>query len=399
MNMQTSIDTRAPLVPPPPRKRSRRRLFVTAAALVLIGAGVAGWHYGRPHSVPAEVVRPGTLEVEVKGPGTLTALTEATLSSRIQARIETLSVDRNDVVTAGQGVARLASDDLAADLAAAKAGADASERAIRAAEADRDHADAVLDKARAAHSRQQALFARGVTSAAGRDDALAALRQAEADRVRADRSIEKAEAERAAAAAQIARARTRLDDSVLTAPIAGVVVSRAHQTGDLLNAGSELLHIVDPAGLVLTARLDESVIDRVRPGLPARVHFGDAAAIPGHVLRLGREVDVETREFELDIVLDRLPENWALGQRGTAHITLAELRNVLTVPRPFLTRRDGRPGLWVAAAGRARWRPVTPGAGGAERVEIRAGLVPGDTVLAPDGVFAMMRVRPLEGQP
>lgn len=392
MNIQTTIDTLPPLVPPPPRKPGTRRRNVALALLALLALGLPGWRYGYPHDVPSEQVRPGALLIELKGPGTLTALNEATVSSRIQARIEHLLVDRNDAVSKGDVLARLAFDDLAGELAASEASAEASERAIRAAEADRERAAAALDKARAANERQQALFARGVTSQAGLDDARATLRQAEADVTHADRSVEKAEAEREAARARIMVARTQLGDSVLTAPIDGVVVSRAHHLGDMLTPGAELLRIVDPADLVLTARLDESAIGLVRPGQSARVTFGSAVAISGKVLRLGRQVDEETREFELDIVLDRLPENWALGQRGTARIAVERRDGVLTVPQAFLARRNGRPGVWVIEGGRARWRPVVLGASGAERVEISGGLRSGEVVLAPAGLYPLMRV-------
>lgn len=403
MNVQSPIGTLAPLAPlapPPPRERGRGRLRHVLVALAMLALGLLGWRYAFPHVVPAEPLRPGPLVVELKGPGTLTALFEATVSSRIQARIEQLPVDRNDVVARGDVLARLAFGDLAGEVAAAEASAEASERAIRAAEADRGRAAASLDKAQAAHDRQQSLFGRGVTSQAGLDDTRAALRQAEAELTHADRSVERAEAESAAARARVAVARTQLADAVLTAPIGGVVVSRAHNLGDMLTPGEELLRIVDPAGIVLTARLDESVIDLVRPGQAARMTFGRSAApVSGRVLRLGRQVDEETREFEVDIALDRLPENWALGQRGIARIAVERREDALTVPHAFLVRRNGKPGVWVLEGGRARWRAVTLGARGADRVEIVRGPAAGAVILEPAGLYPRARVRPAEARP
>lgn len=390
MNIQSPLTA---LIPPPPRARGRRGHRLAAVALLLPVVAVLAWRYAYPHSVPSEQLRPGPLVVELKGPGTLTALSEARVSSRIQARIEQLAVDRNDIVAKGDLLARLAFGDLAGEVAAAEASAEASERAIRAAEADRGRAAATLEKARSAHDRQQSLFGRGVASQAGLDDTRAALRQAEADLTHADRSVERAEAESAAARARVTVARTQLADAVLTAPIAGVVVSRARHLGDMLTPGEELLRIVDPAGIVLTARLDESVIGLVRPGQPARVAFGRSdEPVAGHVLRLGRQVDEETREFEVDIALDRLPENWALGQRGTARIAVERHEDVLTVPQTFLARRKGQAGLWVEEGGRARWRAVTLGARGAERVEIARGPGAGATVLEPAGLYPRARI-------
>jgi HlyD family secretion protein len=47
------------------------------------------------------------------------------------------------------------------------------------------------------------------------------------------------------------------------------------------------------------------------------------------VLRLGRSVDSETREFTVDLVPDASPENWAIGQRGAATIVIGQLSRAL----------------------------------------------------------------------
>lgn len=399
MNGPPGLDPFLSLAAPPPRPRRRRGARLAALAVAVAALGFVGLRYFYPHAVEGEVLRPGLLDIELRGPGTLSALTEAKVGSRIHARIEVLAVDRNDVVTKGETLARLAYDDLSGELDAAEASAHATERGVRAAQAERDRAVATLEKARATHERQVALLAKGVATEAGLEDALAARRQAEAEFARAGRVVEQAEAERDAAMARIAVARALLDDSVLRAPISGVVVSRTRQVGEVLTPGSEVLHLVDPASLVLTVRLDESAIAAVLPGQPARITFARAEhPIPGHVLRLGRKVDEETREFEVDIALDALPANWALGQRATARIMVKQRGPVLTVPTAFLVWREGRPGVWVVTHARARWREVTLGETGAERVEIRHGLEADQEILRPVDLYPFMRVR-LAGRP
>lgn len=394
MNLRPGVDPFLSLEAPLPRPRRHRGVRLAVLAAVVLGIGLVGLRYFYPHTVEGEVLRPDVLEVEIQGAGTLTALTEASVGSRIQARIAELAVDRNDVVTKGDILARLAFDDLSGDLDAAEASAHAAARAVGAAQAERDRAIATLEKARATHERQVALMAKGVVSEAGLEDALANRRQAEADLTRAGRAVEQAEAERDAATARFAVARVKLDDSVLRAPISGVVVSRARHAGEVMTPGTELLHLVDPNSLVLTARLDESAISTVLPGQAAQVTFTRPEhPISGHVLRLGREVDQETREFEIDIALDALPTNWALGQRAMARIIIERRGPVVTVPTSFLVWRDGRPGVWVASRARARWREVTLGETGGKRVEIRRGLDAGQELLKPGDIYPFMRVR------
>ncbi|MBS9476935.1 efflux RND transporter periplasmic adaptor subunit [Ancylobacter radicis] len=394
MNVKPGLDPFLLLDAPVPRPRRRRGLRLAALVTAALAIAFVGLRYFYPHVVEGEVLRPGILDIELQGPGTLSALSEASVGSRIQARIEELAVDRNDVVAKGEVLARLAFDDLSGELGAAEASAQAAERGVSAAQAERDRATATLEKERATHERQVALFAKGVASTAGLEDALAARREAEAELARTGRAVEQAEAERDAAIARIAVARAQLDDSVLRAPISGVVVSRMRHVGEMLTAGSDVLHLVDPASLVLTARLDEGAMSAILPGQAARITFSHAGTpISGHVLRLGREVDEETREFEIDIALDALPANWALGQRAMARILIEQRGPVLTVPTSFLVWRDGRPGVWVASRARARWCEVTLGEAGMERVEIRHGIAAGQNILKPGGLYSFMRVR------
>lgn len=394
MNVQPGPDGLLSLEPPSPRpKRHRggRHAILLAVGLATI---LLGQRYLYPHAVEGEILQPGMLDIELQGPGTLSALTEASLGSRLQARIEDLAVDRNDVVTQGQTLARLAYDDLSADRDAAEASARAAARAVSALEADRDRAVATLERVRATHERQVALFAKGFASQSGLEDALAARRQGEADLVRSNRAVDQAEAERDAALARVTGARAHLDDSVLRAPFSGVVVSRSRHVGEVLTPGSEVFHLVDPASLVLTTRLDESAISTVAPGQPARITFTRAMdPIPGHVLRLGREVDAETREFEIDIALDTPPTHWALGQRAMARILVARRGPVLSVPTSFIVWRDGNPGVWVKTRARAQWCAVALGESGMERVEIRQGLAADQTILKPGALYPFMRVR------
>lgn len=395
MNIHSQPETFLATPPPAPQPRRRRaRAWALLSILALAATAFLGMRYLYPHTITGIVMQPSELHPEIRGPGTLDALREVTISAPLQARLVAINVDRNDTVAKGDVLARLEFDDLTANVAAAEASWRAAEHAIRAAQADHDRAQAVLDNARATYKRQSALVADGFTSEASRDSALASLRQAEADVARTERTSEQAEAEHEANGARLALARAQLDESVVRAPLDGIVVSRARNVGDVLTPGVEIVRVVDPASVVLTARFDESVIASAAPGQAAMVGFAGQAELPGHVLRLGRLVDEETREFEVDIALDRLPPNWALGQRGMARIRIASKRGVLAVPTSYVVRRDGEAGLWVAAAGRARWRAVRLGAEAGDVVEIGDGLSAGETVLHPDGVYALMRVDP-----
>ncbi len=397
---RTSNDTQAPsdgLVGrrPSPQPQRRQRSVLLILAVLVLSAGVAlSVRYGRPQPVKQFAISYGPVAIELRGPATLDATRKASISARIQGRLTEIFVDRNDSVTQGSLIATIASEDIANQLAAAAATRNAAAHAVAQARADKARSEAVLANAESAHERKSALLHQGWITRADYDAALANRRQAQAELTRASAAIAAAQAQQHAAAATVLAVEAQIQETIVRAPFDGIVVSRDRNQGDLATPGAPIVQLVDPATAVLTARFDESAMAVIHPGQAASLRFVSAPdnAITGRVLRLGRQVDTETREFTVDIVPDELPANWAIGQRGTAVVIVTTLSRAFAVPDQAIARRDGKPGVWLVVDGRARWHAVELGRAGSHVVEIRDGIAEGATILAPDGVYEWMRV-------
>lgn len=383
--------------PPSRQRRSKLHLALSLMLVAATAAIIAGDRYGRSRIVAQFTVASGPLDIEISGPGTLDATRKATISTPVQGRLTDVVVDRGDAVAPGVLIAKIAAEDLAGQLAAATASRQAAAHTVSQARADKERAEAALSNARGTHARKSALLRQGWTNRADYDAALTAQRQAEAEVERASAAIDAAIAQEQSATAAVQVIDAQIQETIVRAPFAGIIVSRERNPGDLATPGASIVQIVDPSTLVLTARFDESVMAAIHPGQASRVMFSaqPERLVTGRILRLGRQVDMETREFTVDIALDDCPVNWAIGQRGTATV-VTDTRRVLSVPEQAIVRHDGRPGLWLARGGRARWRPVELGEAGGRHVEVRDGISSGDIVLAPDGVFEGMRIRGAE---
>uniref|UniRef100_UPI002FDE5FAA hypothetical protein n=1 Tax=Rubrimonas sp. TaxID=2036015 RepID=UPI002FDE5FAA len=109
---------------------------------------------------------------------------------------------------------------------------------------------------------------------------------------------------------------------------------------------------------------------------------------------IGRQVDPETREFTAELALGSLPPNWAIGQRGSAAITVDHRPEALALPTEQVVWRAGTAGAWVLEDGRARWRLLELGAVTDGRIEVLAGLESRAAVLEGPTLYEGMRVRP-----
>lgn len=149
--------------------------------------------------------------------------------------------------------------------------------------------------------------------------------------------------------------------------------------------GGAVLQVISTRELWISAWVDETAMSALAAGQPARVIFRSEPekSYVGEVARLGRQVDPETREFLVDVQVKELPANWAIGQRADVHVTTGEKAVATAVELRALHYRQGQPGVFVAEGGRARWRPVTLGARGRDRVEVARGLTPGNRIAVP----------------
>lgn len=363
-------------------RRSLRTALKLLVVVALAGVLVYKLKFS-PVPVIAHAVARGPVVAEVMGTGTLEAHVEATISPKIQGRLAELLVDQDDRVQAGQVLARLDDAEWKEQVAVAKAGLDAALATVERVRADEARTQAVLKQAQLDHERALDLRKANIAAQSDLDKAVESLRVAEADLKRAQAAITEAERQRVTAEKNLAYHQARLADTQLLSPFDGLVVRRDRDPGDVVVPGSSILRLISTNELWISAWVDETAMAGLSTGQKARVVFRSEPtnSYSGEVARLGREADRETREFIVDVRVNELPANWAVGQRAEVHIATGSKTGALLIPKSFLAWRGGKPGVFVAAGGKARWQAVTVGLTGAEKVEVLDGLSEGERVI------------------
>jgi HlyD family secretion protein len=113
------------------------------------------------------------------------------------------------------------------------------------------------------------------------------LRQIEEARTR----VRLSQAEQGASEATLARSEADVGDLEVTAPFDGVVITRTAEPGQVVNPGTTLLTMVDPARLYLRGFVPEGEIGHVKTGQPAEVFLDSAPTegIEAEVMRIDPE--------------------------------------------------------------------------------------------------------------
>ena len=370
--------------------------------LLLAAAAALYWRFWHATEVPVAVAAQGAIAARVVGPGTVQARIPVTLSGRVNATVMQVHADVGDTVRQGQLLITLDDRDLSARRGVVGGQQEALLRNTDAARAALAKAQADLELARSKLRRDTDLLAQGFVSQAVVDSSQAALGGAVA-------GVDVAQATLAARAAE---ARTlsheaRYSDTVLSytriaAPMDGVVIQRLAEVGNTVAPGTPLLKIVDPRSLWVATRVDESVVGRIQPGQIASIRLRSGEVLPGKVARIARQSDAATRELDVHVAFDAVPQRFAIDQEAEVSIAVGEDRGILVPLAALLRDREGRQGVLVVEGGgdggRTRFQPVQTGAADTTQVLVRTGLTGGETVVvAATGATAGQRVRPAGG--
>jgi multidrug resistance efflux pump len=294
-------------------------------------------------------------------------------------------VDEGDDVKAGELIATIQSDDLAAAQAAAAA-AEASERyklrgasdterqtaggtssQVINAEAQVKAAQAALLQAQAQYEHQQAdtsravgLAQQGIVSEQSRDEQVTSLHAAQAAVDAAKDNVAAAEAmlkvarantiqTQAAAAtvnatrsdaenakAMLLQAKVTLDYSKIEAPISGKINVRAARQGEVVTAGTPIVTITDLTQTWVYAPLPETEADAVQLGDMLRVVMPSGATLQGKVIAKSAEADFATqrdvsrrkRDIEtirLKLLIENPGEKYVPGMIAEVYIPKSKL--------------------------------------------------------------------------
>lgn len=371
------------------RKRRRRNIIIVAVAgllLVLLavflfgGSGEKAVAPGESEgqSLPAvTVVVPGRQDIPrlITATGSLAARRDMPVGVPGEGgQVDRVLVEPGQWVRAGQTLAvidRSVQSQEASQLAAQ----------IEVSRADLRLAQNELDRA-------QALVSRGFVSQADLDRKRAA-RDAAAARVRV-------------AEAQLAAQRARIGRLNVTAPTAGLVLSRSVEVGQVVGAGSGALFRIAAGGeMEVLARLPQNDLARLSVGVPATVTpVGTEQSYQGSVWQVSPIIDPQSRQGVARVLVPYHPD-LRPGGFAAVEIRAGSTTAPLLPESAVLTDDRGTYVLIVGNNNEVARRPVRI-AGVTDRgVVIAEGLNGNERVVASAGAFLNPgeRVRPERAAP
>ncbi|HWS63558.1 MAG TPA: efflux RND transporter periplasmic adaptor subunit [Steroidobacteraceae bacterium] len=259
-------------------------LAIVVAALLV---GAALWFWLRPTGMHVRIAVAQAVTQEsaagasiLDASGYVVARRQATVASKITAKMVELDIEEGEHVTANQIIARLDDSNIRAALAQAAA-------QLSFARAGLEETQVNLANAQRDYDRQTSLLADHFVSQSAVDNAKTTLDALRAQLATQRRNVEVAER-------GVNMADRNLDDTVIRAPFSGVVTVKAAQPGEIvspISAGGGFTRtgigtIVDMDSLEIQVDVNENFINRVQPNqtVTAKLNAYPNWQVPAHVI-------------------------------------------------------------------------------------------------------------------
>lgn len=340
-------------------KRQVRWTVAAVAALLLIAAGARVIKARRvpldassaPASAPlalqlgaADVasVRLLPLTRTLAISGGLRAVDSAVVKARIASEIKSLTVREGDTVKAGQVIGQLDTTEF--------------DWRVRQAEQTALAARTQLDIAKRTLANNRALVEQGFISATGLETSVSTEAGAQASYQAAIAATELARKARA--------------DSILVAPIDGIVSQRFAQPGERVGVEAKVVEIVDLSRIELEAAVAPEDVGAVQVGQTARLAV-DGLAEPAlaKVVRINPSTQSGTRAVMVYLALQPQPGlRQGLFARGGIEL---QRKEALVAPLSAVRVDQAQPYVLAIRGGQARQRTVELGARGEARIDGR----------------------------
>jgi RND family efflux transporter MFP subunit len=362
------------------RERSRKRRRNATIGLTMIAVLAAG-AYAYTQRAPASsapapaakadkqtvhelssrdiaVVEARPLALTLPLSGSLTPLAQATVKSKVSGVVLATTVQEGMAVAAGQVIARL--DD-------AEARARAAQQAALLADADARLAMAKKNQANSLALLQQKYIAQNAYDTTSN-------------------AVDLAQAAVDAARAQLDLARIALADTVIRAPLAGVVSKRHAQAGEKLAPDSPVFSIVDLRQLTLDAQVPASDIPRVKVGqeVAFRVDGFGERVFAGKVVRINPSTEAGSRAMIVYIGVDNPDGLLRAGMFAKGAVTTEKSAARPLLPLTAVRAEKGSDVVYRIEGGKVVAQPVKLGLRNGDEglVEALDGIAAGATVLA-----------------
>ena len=320
---------------------------------------------------------------------------EVEVMAKVSGYVKEIRVDVGDHVRSGQTLAIIEIPEMQDDIARAQATIEQAEADVTGARDEVHRAESSHDIAHLSYQRLAGVVKErpGLVAQQEIDDAHSRDLVAEAQVAGANSKLAAALQKVSVTQAELARVKTMLAYTQVTAPFAGVITKRYANTGSMIQAGTAsqtqamaLVRLSENSLLRLILPVPESDVSLVHVGQGITVRVPTLnRSFPGKVARFSDRVQLSTRTMDTEVDVSNPSFTLIPGMYAEVDFTTESRNHALTVPVSAVDVSAGNETigkvLTISSGGLLETRNVSLGLQTADSFEVRSGLQPGELVV------------------
>lgn len=289
--------------------------------------------------------------------GALRAVNQAVVKAKLAGEVREVLVREGEAVQLGQVLVKMDTADYEARLAQASGGLAAAQAQLDIARQARDNNKTLLDKTFISKNAYDNSSNQYAIASANLDTAKGVLEVAQ----------------------------KALADTVIRAPIAGLISSRTVQPGEKISPDNRLLDLVDLRVLEMEAPVPTQDIAKIKLGQTVQLKIeGVTGAVAGKVSRINPATTAGSRSIMVYIQVANAEGTQGNGQLragmfGEAQLVVEKKSDVLSIPQSAVRYDAGLSMVYVIEGSVLQQKPLTLGmqgeVNGVAVVEVLSGLV------------------------
>lgn len=354
-----------------------KKIFIVALILIsmVVFTGCGSKNASQPvdaqeevKPIPVEVVAVTTADIASTDNvnGVLAANVEVNVVPKVPGKVAQVLVDMGDRVNKGDVLIRLDDAELQAQLKQAQAG-------LAMAKTGGTQASVRYQDAKNNLERMQSLFEQGAISEQQLEGAKTQLEMADPD-------VAAAQIKQAEASLQMVQ--TQLNNTVITAPVGGIISVRNVEIGEMAGQ-TPVVSIVDIDKVIVEVNVTEGQVNKLADGQKVDVEVAAVSDKPfaGKILSISPAADARTRLFPVKIEISNKDHKLKPGMFARVKISTEKKSGVVVISKEAIVERGKERIVFVIQDDVAIQREIITGISNDNNIEILSGLASGDQLV------------------
>jgi multidrug efflux pump subunit AcrA (membrane-fusion protein) len=327
---------------------------------------------------------------------TLEANEQGIVTSKLAAKIVSVAVQNGQYVNVGDTIAALDDQDIQNNIKTAQAQIAVYEKQVQSSEQSVNSAQVAMEKlkinvddAQHNYDRQKTLFEGKAISQTDFETSEKTLNSAKADYDSGNASIQTAEANIETAKANLQAQKVALEKSqgdlantVIKAPISGVISGKSMNVGQMASIGTTLATVNDISSVYATIQVPQGKISNAKVGQATTVVVdGSDQTYNGTIQYMDSVADSTSRVFNCKVKIDNSDKSLSPGTYGKVTLVSDQKNDVITIPVNALVGNEGDYSVFINDNGTAKKTKVVIGQTDENNVEITSGIKDGDQII------------------